>query len=88
LSELEIAQLDPKTAFSYSAELFAAYAEVLEELGREDEAEIWSEHADRADAAVSGASDADETMEILEIEIEDDESGDDGGQDAEASPRG
>ncbi|MDJ0325260.1 hypothetical protein QMG61_15950 [Cryobacterium sp. PH31-AA6] len=68
LSELEIPQLDPKTAFSYSAELFAAYAEVLAELGREDEAELWNERADRADAAVSGASDADETMEILEIE--------------------
>ena len=68
LSELEIPQLDPKTAFSYSAELFAAYAEVLEELGREDEAELWTERAERADAAVSGASDADETIEILEIE--------------------
>ncbi len=80
LSELEIPQLDPKTAFSYSAELFSAYAEVLAELGREDEAELWTERADRADAAVSGASDGDETIEILEIEddeFEDEEFEDD-----------
>ncbi|WP_233199218.1 hypothetical protein [Cryobacterium sp. M23] len=68
LSELEIPQLDPKTAFSYSAELFAAYAEVLGELGRDDEAELWNERAERADAAVSGVTDFDETMEILEID--------------------
>ncbi|MBG6059940.1 hypothetical protein RCH16_003364 [Cryobacterium sp. MP_M5] len=85
LSELEIPQLDPKTAFSYSAELFAAYAEVLEELGREDEAELWTERAERADAAVSGASDADETIEILEIEDDefDDEEFDDDEQDTD-----
>ncbi|TFD37813.1 hypothetical protein E3T40_04240 [Cryobacterium sp. TMT1-19] len=70
LSELEIPQLDPKTAFSYSAELFAAYAEVLGELGRDDEAELWNERAERADAAVSGVTDFDETMEILEIDEE------------------
>lgn len=72
LSELEIPQLDPTTAFSYSAELFAAYAEVLQELGREDEAERWLERAARADAALDG-SDAEETVEILEIlEIDED----------------
>ncbi|WP_244285268.1 hypothetical protein, partial [Cryobacterium shii] len=73
LSELQIPQLDPKTAYSYSAELFAAYAEVLAELGREDEAELWNERAERADSAVSGTTDLDETMEILEIDEEDDE---------------
>ena len=79
LSELEIPQLDPKTAFSYSAELFAAYAEVLGELGRDDEAELWNERAERADAAVSGVTDFDETMEILEIDEEepDEEESDD-----------
>ncbi|WP_241984535.1 hypothetical protein, partial [Cryobacterium adonitolivorans] len=68
LSELEIAQLDPKTAFSYSSELFAAYAEVLEELGRTDEADIWNERASRADAALNG--DVDETIEIVELDEE------------------
>ncbi|QYF75318.1 hypothetical protein KY500_03790 [Cryobacterium sp. PAMC25264] len=68
LSELEIAQLDPKTAFSYSSELFAAYAEVLEELGRTDEADLWNERASRADAALNG--DVDETIEIVELDDE------------------
>jgi hypothetical protein len=70
LTELEIPQLNPKTAFSYSAELFAAYAEVLGELGRDDDAALWNERAERADAAVSGATEFDETMEILEIDEE------------------
>ena len=74
LSELEIPQLDPKTAFSYSPELFSAYAEVLDELGREDEAEKWHERAARADAALGSSGEPDETMEIIEIdEDEDDE---------------
>jgi hypothetical protein len=68
LNELEIAQLDPKTAFSYSSELFAAYAEVLEELGRTDEADVWNERASRADAALNG--DIDETIEIVELDDE------------------
>ena len=38
LAELEIPQLDPDRAFSYSPALFSAYAEVLEELGRDSEA--------------------------------------------------
>ena len=73
LSELEIPQLDPKTAFSYSPELFSAYAEVLEELGRSDEAEKWHERAARADAALGTPGDHDETMEIIEIDEDDDE---------------
>jgi hypothetical protein len=68
LNELEIPQLDPKTAFSYSSELFAAYAEVLEELGRTDEADVWNERASRADAALNG--DVDETIEIVELDDE------------------
>lgn len=76
LGELEIPQLDPNTAFSYSAELFAAYAEVLQELGREDEARQWIERASRANAAFGESTDEDETIEILEIE-EDEEYDDD-----------
>jgi tetratricopeptide (TPR) repeat protein len=66
LVELEIPQLDPKTAFSYSPELFSAYADVLEELGRTDEAETWHERAARADAALGNTEDDDETIEIEE----------------------
>src|SRR5690606_17016391 len=39
LAELEIPQLDPTTAFSYSPALFSAYATVLEDLGRAAEAQ-------------------------------------------------
>lgn len=67
LGELEIAQLDPNVAFSYSAELFAAYAEVLEELGRTEDAELWRERADRADAAMGDGED-----DLIEVFEEDD----------------
>ncbi|TFD65544.1 hypothetical protein E3T41_01835 [Cryobacterium sp. Hh38] len=72
LVELEISQLNPNTAFSYSPELFAAYAEVLSELGREDEADEWLQRASRADAAIGASGDDDETVEIEEMEEDDD----------------
>ncbi|WP_233201647.1 hypothetical protein [Cryobacterium sp. Y11] len=71
LVELEIPQLNPNTAFSYSPELFAAYAEVLTELGREDEADEWLQRASRADAALGASGDDDETIEIEEMEDDD-----------------
>ncbi|TFC70175.1 hypothetical protein E3O45_16370 [Cryobacterium sp. TMS1-20-1] len=71
LVELEIPQLNPNTAFSYSPELFAAYAEVLSELGREDEADEWLQRASRADAAIGASGDDDETVEIEEMEEDD-----------------
>ncbi|MBG6215082.1 hypothetical protein RCH23_003075, partial [Cryobacterium sp. CAN_C3] len=73
LVELEIPQLNPNTAFSYSPELFAAYAEVLTELGREGEADEWLERASRADAAIGASGDDDETIEIEEMEDDDDD---------------
>ncbi|MFC5931976.1 hypothetical protein [Cryobacterium melibiosiphilum] len=73
LTELEIPQLDPTKAFSYSAELFAAYAEVLSELGRDDEAENWLQRAKRANSAIDPDSDGDETIEILEIDEDEDD---------------
>ncbi|WP_241978286.1 proline-rich domain-containing protein, partial [Cryobacterium sp. Hz9] len=73
LVELEIPQLNPTTAFSYSPELFAAYAEVLSELGREDEADVWLERASRADAALGASGADDETIEIEEMEDDDDD---------------
>ncbi|WP_241992106.1 primosomal protein, partial [Cryobacterium lyxosi] len=73
LVELEIPQLNPNTAFSYSPELFAAYAEVLTELGRENEADEWLERASRADAALGASGDDDETIEIEEMEEDEDD---------------
>jgi len=72
LVELQIPQLDPKTAFSYSPNLFAAYGAVLEELGRDEEAETWYSHADAAADALEFADNGgeDATMEIIEEEYE------------------
>ncbi len=68
LQELDIPELDPDRAFSWSPGLFAARAAVLEELGRHDEADQWQRRAEVADNALGG-SDADlEVLEIDEIE--------------------
>lgn len=68
LAELEIPQLDPHTAFSWSPALFDAYAAVLEDLGRGDAAEVWWQRSDRATAAIDSGSDSseDEMVEIVE----------------------
>jgi len=68
LAELEIPQLDPARVFDYSPALFHAYAEVLEDLGREPEAAKWHRLAETAEEALfeaSGAA-ASETIEIVE----------------------
>lgn len=79
LAELEIPQLDPTKAFTYSPALFSAYAEVLEELGRHQEAAEWStcaEVAERAlvEADLMDSSDEDEQdIVVFEEELEEDE---------------
>ncbi|BDI22255.1 hypothetical protein [Herbiconiux sp. L3-i23] len=70
LAELEIPELDPTTAFSYSPPLFRAYGDVLEELGRTDDAAMWWDRADLAEEAL-GADEDDDEIEI--VEIDDDE---------------
>lgn len=74
LTELEIPQLDPDLAFSYSPALFEAYATVLEELGRAEEAEQWAERAERAAAALEEAAvpEGQDTIEIVEELLEPD----------------
>lgn len=75
LAELEIPQLDPTKAFSYSPALFRAYAEVLEELGRHQEAAEWISCADIAERALAEASDLDKDEEadvvVFEEELTD-----------------
>jgi hypothetical protein len=68
LTELQIPQLDPKRAFSYSPALFNAYAETLEVLGRMDEAAVWHDRATIAAEALeqSAADDEGETMVVVE----------------------
>lgn len=75
LAELEIPQLDPDRAFSYSADLFHAYAEVLEELGRDADAARWRERAARAEEALleAGLLDEHEIIDIVEEELPFDE---------------
>ncbi|MDX2025324.1 MAG: hypothetical protein SFU54_03080, partial [Microcella sp.] len=70
LMELEIPQLDPAKAFSYSPALFDAYAIVLDELGRTDEADEWARRADLAAEALESADrePGDETIEIVELD--------------------
>lgn len=64
LRELEIPQLDPTTAYPYSPALFDAYATVLEDLGRDEEAEQWYRRATIAAQALG--VDDDEIVEIVE----------------------
>jgi tetratricopeptide (TPR) repeat protein len=69
LAELEIAQLDPTTAFSYSPGLFDAYATVLEELGRAQEAQEWFDRADVAADALDATDPEDDMIEVIEEEL-------------------
>ncbi|MGV8852987.1 MAG: hypothetical protein ACOH1M_10525 [Rhodoglobus sp.] len=71
LVELQIPQLDPTKAFSYSPALFGAYGTVLEELGRDEEAAMWFDRADVAADALNDDDDA--TIEVIEEEFEFDE---------------
>ncbi|MEG2490688.1 MAG: hypothetical protein RSA76_06150 [Aurantimicrobium sp.] len=79
LAELEIPQLDPTKAFTYSPALFSAYAEVLEELGRHQEAAEWTTCAEIAEKALVAADLMDSTDEdeqdivVFEEELEEDE---------------
>ncbi|MEJ3403684.1 hypothetical protein WDJ51_02945 [Rathayibacter sp. YIM 133350] len=68
LRELEIPQLDPNTAYSYSPDLFGAYADVLEDLGRDEDSAIWRERSDRAAAAIAARDGEDD--EFIEVEEE------------------
>ncbi len=68
LVELQIPQLDPERAFSWSPALFDAYATVLEDLGRTDEAEQWWQRSDRATIALERAAlpEGEDTVEIID----------------------
>ncbi|GAA0962294.1 hypothetical protein [Frigoribacterium faeni] len=72
LRELEIPQLDRTKAFSYSPDLFDAYATVLDDLGREAEADEWRALSERAGEAIERHLQGDdgETVEIVEEDVE------------------
>lgn len=69
LNELRIPQLDPGVVFPYSPGLFDAYATVLEELGRADEAAEWFARADLAADVLAGGGD-DDTIQVVEEEFD------------------
>lgn len=69
LYELEIDQLQPTKAFSWSPELFAAYANVLEDLGRDEESSVWRKRAHAAEAALLKHHGGD-MIEVFEVEEE------------------
>ena len=70
LVELQIPQLDPQRAFPWSPDLFDAYATVLEELGRNEEAEVWFRRAEVAEDALE-SRDSDPEDDVVEIVEED-----------------
>lgn len=76
LTELVIPQLDPTAVYSYSPNLFAAYATVLEDLGRQSDADTWWGYAD---TALEALDDADPTNDPTHhtITITEDNDGDD-----------
>ena len=73
LVELQIPELKPNTAFSYSPALFDAYATVLEELGRTAEAEEWFERSELASEALDQAENPGDVdiIEVIEVGDED-----------------
>ncbi len=72
-AELEIPQLNPDVAYSFSPALFDSYAVVLAELGLDEEAAVWGEHANRAALALAEASGEDDpdSMTVVEMPEED-----------------
>ncbi len=68
MAELQIPQLNPDRAFDWSPAHFDAYATVLEELGRDDEAAEWLARSERASEALENAADpaAGDVVEIVE----------------------
>ena len=80
LTELQIPQLNPNAVYTYSPNLFAAYATVLEDLGRQAEADTWWGYADTAVDALDDADPSNDpthhTITITE-DNEDNEDNDD-----------
>ncbi|MCW1249435.1 hypothetical protein ODZ83_04410 [Acaricomes phytoseiuli] len=68
-AELRIPHLDKNRAFSFSPRLFQAYAEVLDQLGRNDEATSWRKQAALAERALG----AEEEPEIIDLLGDDDD---------------
>ncbi|WP_449278863.1 hypothetical protein [Leucobacter sp. GX24907] len=67
LYELEIPELNPDRAYSWSPDLFRAYAAVLQDLGREAEAGSWDARADEAERALQQHYGVHDELEVFEV---------------------
>ncbi len=67
LFELEIPELDPSRAFSWSGELFDAYATVLEDLGRVEDSALWKRRAEAAYSAIAAQLGDHDQVEVFEV---------------------
>lgn len=70
LAELEIPQLRAEKAYAYHVPLYYAYADVLAELGRDEEAAKWSRRAELLDEALDRMETAGGTDESMHVETE------------------
>jgi hypothetical protein len=68
LQELEIPQLNPDLAYSYSAALFDSYATILSLMGNEEGAARWGELANRAAEALNSLDENNED-DIVVVEM-------------------
>ena len=67
LAELEIAELNPAKVFDYSPQLFRAYGNTLDILGKEAESKKWFDLAERADVALEQQKRGpDEFIDVIE----------------------
>ena len=69
LQELDIPEFDPDRAFEWTPSLFAARATVLEELGRDAEAQEWFHRAEVAEDALNAANGSNDLEVVLVEEI-------------------
>jgi hypothetical protein len=69
LQELDIPEFDPDRAFEWTPSLFAARATVLEELGRDAEAQDWFHRAEVAEDALNAANGSNDLEVVLVEEI-------------------
>ena len=70
LAELEIPELNPERVFEYSPQLFFAYSDTLEILGRTAESKRWAKLAERAAAAIEAKNAPDHEVQDIIEEIE------------------
>lgn len=67
LLELQIPELNPNLAFSYSPALFDAYAVVLDELGRTEESATWGSRAHVAASALAQADGSADDIVVVDL---------------------